>query len=112
MTVQAQLDVFKALSYEEKLKIATNIITNLKERGNAQAQSIFDYMHGFDVVPDTVLHSIYEDFKTSVERIKQEKIEDDVHKFTKSTSYIQELKSREEQERVEENPEALLDQLS
>ena len=106
-----KLEQFKKFSYDEKYKIAMNIVVNLKDKGNAQAQSIYDYIVSVDSAPEDMLESIYEDFETSIDNIKQARIGDDLHQFTKSVDYIKQLQEQEAQEREQENPDAILDQL-
>jgi hypothetical protein len=85
-----------------------NIITNLKDRWNVQAQNIFDKISKMDKVPGQVVDAIYQDFCESVERIQQEKIQWELHNFDKAKDYMQKLREKEEQERQEENCEDLL----
>ena len=47
-TKDQKLKEFKSKPYEEKLKISMNIITNLKDRWNVQAQNIFDKISKMD----------------------------------------------------------------
>jgi glutamate synthase domain-containing protein 1 len=74
-TKDQKLKEFKSKPYEEKLKISMNIITNLKDRGNAQAQEIYDKISVMERIPDNILEAIYKDFCDSVERIQQEKVQ-------------------------------------
>ena len=41
-SVDQKMKEFQSQSYEERLQISMNIITNLKDRGNSQAQEIYD----------------------------------------------------------------------
>lgn len=111
MKDNSKIEEFIQLSYDEKLKISMNIIVNLKDRGNAQAKDIFDYISTIEKIPEHILETIYTDFEDSIEKIKGEKIQSDLHKFSKSEEYIHQLKEREFQERVQENPEGILDQI-
>lgn len=111
MSDNSKIEEFKKLSYDEKLKISMNIIVNLKDRGNTQAKDIFDYISTLEKVPKRIVESIYKDFEDSIERIKWERIQSDLHKFSKSEEYIHQLKEREAQERAQENPEGILDQI-
>ena len=74
-TIEQKMKEFKSRSYDEKLKISMNIITNLKDRGNAQAQEIYDKISIMEKIPENVLEAIYKDFCDSIERIQQEKIQ-------------------------------------
>jgi hypothetical protein len=107
-TKDQKLKEFKSKPYEERLKISMNIITNLKDRWNVQAQNIFDKISKMDKVPGQVVDAIYQDFCESVERIQQEKIQWELHNFDKAKDYMQKLREKEEQERQEENCEDLL----
>lgn len=110
-TIEQKMRDFQAESYEEKLKISMNIITNLKDRWNVQAQQIYDKISQMDHIPETVVDAIYKDFCDSVERIKQEKIEWDLHKFAQAKEFMQKLREKEEEERLQENCEDLLNWL-
>ena len=74
-TVEQKMKEFLSKTYEERLKISMNIITNLKDRGNVQAQEIFEKISKMDKVPENVINAIYKDFCDSVERIQQEKVQ-------------------------------------
>lgn len=111
MTIQSDIDAFKTLAYEEKLDIAMNIITNLKDKGNEQAKEIYAYVSTLEKVPETILESIYADFEESIEKIKNEKVESELHKFDKVQDYITHMREREAKERAEEDSESLLEQL-
>jgi hypothetical protein len=73
--IDQKMKEFQAKPYEERLKISMNIITNLKDRGNTQAQQIYDKISTMDRVPENVVDAIYKDFCDSVERIQQEKVQ-------------------------------------
>lgn len=107
-TVEQKLKEFKSKPYEERLKISMNIITNLKDRGNTQAQEIYDKISVMERIPDNILEAIYKDFCDSIERIQQEKIQWELHNFDKAKDYMQKLREKEEQERQKENCEDLL----
>lgn len=111
-TVEQKLKEFKSKPYEERLKISMNIITNLKDRGNTQAQEIYDKISVIERIPDNILEAIYKDFCDSIERIQQEKIQWELHNFDKAKDYMQKLREKEEQERQEENCEDLLSWLN
>ncbi len=102
---------FQSKSYDERLKISMNIITNLKNRWNAQAQHIFDIVSRIDKVPESLLDSIYKDFCDSIERIQQEKLEWELHNFEKSKNYINKLRDMEQIQSLGENPDWILDWL-
>lgn len=99
---------FQWRPYEEKLEIAMNILTNIKDRGNVQAQKIFERISTMEKIPEYVLEAIYKDFCDSVEKIQQEKLQWELHNFDKTKDYMQKLREKEEQERQEENCEDLL----
>lgn len=110
-SVDQKIKEFQSKSYNEKLKISMNIITNLKDRGNTQAQYIFDRISKMDKVPDAVLDSIYKDFCDSIERIQQDKIQWELHQFDKAQQYLQKLREEERVQREKENCDALLDEI-
>ena len=99
---------FQSKSYDERLKISMNIITNLKDHWNVQAKEIFEKISKMDKVPESVVDAIYKDFCDSIERIQQEKIQWELHNFDKVKIYMQRLREKEEKERQEENCEDLL----
>ena len=107
-TVEQKMKEFQSKPYDEKLKISMNIITNLKDRWNVQAQQIFDRISVMEKIPENVLDAIYKDFCDSVERIQQEKIQWELHNFNKAKDYMQKLREKEAQEREEENCDDLL----
>lgn len=109
--VDKKIKEFQLKSYDEKLKISMNIITNLKDRGNTQAQYIFDRISKMDKVPDAVLDSIYKDFCDSIERIQQDKVQWELHQFDKAQQYLQRLREEERLQREKENCDALLEWL-
>jgi len=109
--IDQKMNDFQSKPYEERLKISMNIITNLKDRGNAQAQEIFDIVSGMDKVPDNLVNAIYKDFCDSVERVKQERIQWELAQFDKSKDYMQKLREREAQERAWEDADLLLEGL-
>jgi len=74
-TVTQKMQEFKSKSYEERLKISMNIIENLKDRGNSQAQEIYDSIEQMEKIPEEVVNAIYKDFCDSVDRLEQEKIQ-------------------------------------
>ena len=74
-SVDQKMKEFQSKSYEERLKISMNIITNLKDRGNAQAQEIYDSIVQMEKIPDEVVNAIYKDFCDSVDRLEQEKVQ-------------------------------------
>jgi len=108
---EQKLKEFQSKSYDEKLKISMNIITNLKDRGNVQAQQIYDRISVMEKIPENVLDAIYKDFCDSVERIQQEKIQWELHNFDKAKDYMQKLREKEALERQEENCDCLLEWL-
>ena len=110
-TVEQKIKDFMWKSYEEKLKISMNIITNLKDRGNIQAQEIYDKISVMERIPENILEAIYKDFCDSIERIQQEKIQWELHNFDKAKDYMKKLREIEEQERQDENCDSLLDWL-
>jgi len=108
-TVEQKMKEFKSKPYDEKLKLSMNIITNLKDRWNVQAQEIYDKISKMDKVPESVVEAIYKDFCDSVERIQQEKIDWELHNFDKVKDYMKILREKEAQERRDENCDSLLD---
>ncbi len=108
MAAAEKMKIFTQKSYDEKLQISMNIITNLKDRGNEQAQQIFDRISVMDKIPERVLDAIYQDFCDSIDRIEQEKVQDDLHKFNKAWIYLQKLRDEEAKIREWENPDDLL----
>ena len=74
-SVDQKMKEFQSKSYEERLKISMNIITNLKDRGNAQASEIYDSIVQMEKIPDEVVNAIYKDFCDSVDRLEQEKVQ-------------------------------------
>ena len=110
-TVEQKMKEFQSRPYDEKLKISMNIITNLKDRWNTQAQEIYDKISTMEKIPENVLEAIYKDFCDSVERIQQEKVEWELHNFDKVKNYMKMLREKEAQERREENCDSLLDWL-
>jgi hypothetical protein len=74
-TVDQKMKDFKSKPYDERLKISMNIVTNLKDRGNTQAQQIYDRISQMENIPDAVVDAIYKDFCDSVERIQQDKVQ-------------------------------------
>lgn len=97
--INKKLEQYQWMSYEEKLNISMNIISNLKDRGNIQAQEIFDRISNMDIVPNKVLDAIYTDFYNSVERIQKEKVSWELHKFEESKIYIQKIRAKEDEEK-------------
>ena len=110
-TTDQKMKEFKSKPYEERLKISMNIITNLKDRGNAQAQQIYDRISQMEKIPETVVDAIYKDFCDSVERIQQDKIQWELHKFDKAQAYMHKLREEEKAQREAEDCESLLDWL-
>ncbi len=110
-TVDQKMKEFLSKSYDDRLKISMNIITNLKDRGNTQAQEIYEKISIMEKVPENVVNAIYKDFCDSVERIQQDKIQWELHNFNKAKDYMQRLREKEEQERQNENCEDLLNWL-
>ena len=88
-----------------------NIITNLKDRWNTQAQEIFDIISKMDKIPENLIDSIYKDFCDSVERVQQERVQWELAQFDKSKDYMQKLREREAKEREWEDVDSLLDDL-
>ena len=74
-SVAQKMKEFQSKSYEERLKISMNIIENLKDRGNVQAQEIYDSIVQMEKIPEEVVNAIYKDFCDSVDRLEQEKIQ-------------------------------------
>lgn len=74
-TVEQKMKEFQSRSYDERLNISMNIITNLKDRGNVQAQEIYDRISNSSRISEKVIDAIYKDFCDSVERIQKEKVE-------------------------------------
>lgn len=110
-TVNQKMKDFQSKSYDERLKISMNIITNLKDRGNTQAQQIYDRISQMENIPEAVVDAIYKDFCDSIERIQQDRVQWELHQFDKAQAYIQRLRAEEKAQRESENCEALLDWL-
>lgn len=108
-TIEQKTKEFQSKTYEEKLQVSMNILTNLKDRGNEQAQLIYNRVSKMEKIPEYVLEAVYKDFCDSVERIEQEKIQWELHKFDQAKNYMQKLREKEEQERAEEDCDSLLD---
>lgn len=111
VSVEQKMKEFQSKSYDERLKISMNIITNLKDRWNTQAQEIFDIISKMDKIPENLIDSIYKDFCDSVERIQQEKLQWELTQFDKSKDYMQRLRDRENRERACEDVDSLLEGL-
>lgn len=110
-SVDQKMKEFQSQSYEERLKISMNIITNLKERGNAQAQEIYDSIAQMEKIPEEVVNAIYKDFCDSVDRLEQDKVQWQLHHFDEVKVYMQKLRDEENAQREAENTESLLDWL-
>lgn len=108
-TVDQKIQEFKSKSYEERLKISMNIISNLKDRGNIQAQEIYDSISKMEQIPEVIVDAIYKDFCDSVERLQQEKIQWQLHQFDAAKIYMQKIRDEEKIQQEAENPESLLD---
>ena len=109
--INQKIEKFKSKSYEERLNIIMNIITNLKDCGNKQAQDIYDKILQMEEVPEDIIYAIYKDFCDSVNRIQQEKVQGQLHKFNRVNVYMQKLEDEEKAQREAENVESLLDWL-
>jgi len=107
-TTDQKMKEFQSKPYEERLKISMNIITNLKDRGNTQAQEIYDRISVMDKIPEAVVDAIYKDFCDSVDRIQQDKIQWELHQFDKAKAYMQKLRDEEKAQREAEDCESLL----
>lgn len=110
-SVDQKMKEFQSQSYEERLKISMNIITNLKERGNVQAQEIYDSIAQMEKIPEEVVNAIYKDFCDSVDRLEQEKVQWQLHQFDEVKAYMQNLRDEEKAQKESENVESLLDWL-
>ena len=110
-SVEQKMKEFQSKPYDERLKISMNIITNLKDRWNSQAQEIFDIVSNMNEVPENLVNAIYKDFCDSVERIQQERLQWELAQFDKSKEYMQKLREMEAQERAVENADSLLEDL-
>lgn len=110
-SVDQKMKEFQSKSYEERLKISMNIITNLKDRGNAQASEIYDSIVQMEKIPDEVVNAIYKDFCDSVDRLEQEKVQWQLHQFDEVKAYMQKLRDQEKAQKETENAESLLDWL-
>lgn len=111
-TIEQKMNEFRLKPYDEKLKIAMNIIVNIKDRGNVQAQGIYDKISVMDKIPEHVLEAIFKDFCESVEHIQQDKVQWELHNFDNVKLCMKKLREREEQERREENCDWILDWLN
>ena len=85
-TVAQKVEEFNKLPYEERLKIAMNIITVLKEKGNVQAADIYENS----------------DFEIGVEKIKAGKREEAAKEFEKSNDVLQRIREMEAAAEAEE----------
>lgn len=110
-SVDQKMKEFQSKSYEERLKISMNIIENLKDRGNVQAQEIYDSIVQMEKIPEEVVNAIYKDFCDSVDRLEQEKVQWQLHQFEEVKTYMQKLRDEEKAQRESENVESLLDWL-
>ena len=111
VSVDQKMKEFQSKSYEERLKISMNIIENLKDRGNIQAQEIYDSIVQMEKIPEEVVNAIYKDFCDSVNRLEQEKIQWQLHQFDDVKAYMQKLRDQEKAQREAEDTESLLDWL-
>ena len=110
-TTDQKMKEFQSKPYEERLEISMNIIKSLKDRGNTQAQEIYDRISTMERIPENVVDAIYKDFCDSVERIQQNKVQWELLQFDKSKGYMQRLKDEEQKQREQEDCEWLLDWL-
>ena len=94
-TVAQKVEEFNKLPYEERLKIAMNIITVLKEKGNVQAADIYEKMQFIEHPSDKLLEAIYSDFEIGVEKIKAGKREEAAKEFEKSNDVLQRIREME-----------------
>jgi len=72
-TIDQKMESFQSKPYEDRLKISMNIISNLKNRDNKEAQEIYDKLSQMENIPETVINAIYKDFCDSINRIRQQK---------------------------------------
>lgn len=110
-TTDQKMKEFQSKSYEERLEISMNIIISLKDRGNTQAQEIYDKISKMERIPENVVDAIYKDFCDSVERIQQNKVQWELLQFDKAKGYMQKIKDEEQKQREQEDCEWLLDWL-
>ena len=109
--VWQKIEIFNAKSYNERLEIAINIINNLKDRWNIQAQEIYEKISHMERVPEGVINAIYLDFCNSIDRIEKERVRDELHKFSKAWTYLTKLREDEKAQREKDDPESLLTSL-
>jgi hypothetical protein len=111
LNIDQKVKEFSSRSYDERLEISMNIITNLKDRWNTQAQELYDKISQMEKVPDAVINAIFQDFYDSVERIQRERVQSELHQFSKAWAYMEQLREKERQEREKEDADWILDMI-
>ena len=111
MDANQKLQQFQQLNHEKKVEIDKNILSVLSKKGNTDAWEILARINNMDIIPDSLLDSIYLDFERSIDKIKEWKVEDQLHSFSKAKEYIKSLHQQEEEEMAQENPDDLLNNL-
>ena len=108
-SINKKIKEFRSKSYEERLSIVMNIIRNLKDCGNIQAQYIYDKILQIEKVPVDVIDAIYKDFCDARNCIHQKKMQWHLRKFEEVDVYMQKLREKENRQKDTENAELLLD---
>lgn len=111
MKAEEKLKQFQQLTYEKKVEINKNILSVLNKKWNTDAGEILARINSMDIIPDNLLDSIYLDFERSIDKIKEWKVEDQLHSFSKAREYIKSLRKQEEEEIAKENPDDLLNNI-
>ncbi len=111
MNADQKLVEFQKLDYEKKKEMCLNILTVLEQKGNEQAGRILAMTQKMTTIPDNLLISIFKDFETSIDKIKEGKVQDKLYMFQKSKEFMAQLRAKEKAEREAENPEDLLKEI-
>lgn len=106
-TIQQKIADFNALPYEERVRIATNIIKTLAEKGNTQAADIYEKLQNIPHPSDKLLEAIYSDFENGIAKIKEGKKEEAMDSFMQSQVLLQKIRDQESA-MEEDNPDDLL----
>jgi len=111
MNTKKKLEIFQSLNYNDRLNIVKKIIINLKNRGNIEAQIIFETLNTLDPVDDDLMASIYLDFEESIENIKKCRVDKELYKFSQSLKDAKILNKKEQEDKNQENPDDILNNL-
>jgi len=111
MQLEQKLAEFQRLPYEEKRKMCINILTVLEQKGNEQAWRILTTTQSLDPIPESLLESIFKDFETSIEKIQEGKSQERLYMFEKSKDIMTQIRAKEEEDRVSENADGVLEWL-